>query len=61
MKGLETTMETKKFCQAPTLVNSGKGYRPKGWKNYGSMIFDGYEWKDYIVRALNDLGFIYNG
>lgn len=21
------------------------------------MIFDGYEWKDYIVRALNDLGF----
>ena len=42
MKGLETTMETKKFCQAPAINNSGKGYRPKGWKNYGSMIFDGY-------------------
>ena len=42
MKGLETTMETKKFCQAPTLVNIGKGYRPSDWKNYGNLITDGY-------------------
>lgn len=42
MKGLETIMETKKFCQAPTLVNSGKGYRPPDWKNYGNLITDGY-------------------
>ena len=42
MKGLETTMETKKFCQAPTLVNIGKGYRPSDWKNYGNNVIDGY-------------------
>lgn len=35
-------METKKFCQAPTLVNSGKGYRPADWKNYGNGVIDGY-------------------
>lgn len=42
MKGLETTMETKNTYQAPAIDNSGKGYRPKGWKNYGNAIIDGY-------------------